>query len=220
MDGGFLVSGTYALNKLFTFSTDSMGNMLWANTCGGGYHYQEDRIRETPDGGVVLCATERDSLLNGSVYLRRTGSSGFSGCYDSVVNPLIFAPDLTMFSWNLQPLPVTVTNDGTQTIVSSVVPQDSVICVSQVGLQEINIQTETFFPNPVQDKFFISTNIFARENNIIFSLYDLQGRKVLQQQYDKTGPINLSDVHNGYYVAVLRGKEKEMRRKVMVQRQD
>ena len=186
------------------------------NTCGG--IYQQDQIRQTPDGGIALCATRGDSLFNAFIYLRKTGINGISGCYDSLVNPILLTSYFQTGSGSTQSYLVILTNDGAQTIVSSMVPQDSVICVSQVGVQGINIQPGTFFPNPAQDELLIRTNLFDSEQAISFSLYDLQGRKILEQLYDKTGPVDLSDVHNGYYVAVVKGKEKEMRRKVMVQR--
>lgn len=82
---------------------------------------------------------------------------------------------------------------------------------------ENNMQPLTFFPNPAGGELYISPGSMASERDLQFTMYDLQGRTVLQQQYDATSPVNVSTIPRGLYIATLKGKEKEVRGKVMVE---
>jgi type IX secretion system substrate protein len=83
---------------------------------------------------------------------------------------------------------------------------------------ENNFEPLTFFPNPAQNELWISTTGFANEPKITFTLYDLQGREILQQQFDKSKPVDVSAVPNGVYIAIVKGKEKEVKGKVIIQK--
>jgi type IX secretion system substrate protein len=83
---------------------------------------------------------------------------------------------------------------------------------------ENNFQPLTFFPNPAQNELWISAAGFANEPKITFTLYDLNGREILQQQFDKSNPVDVSTIPNGVYIAALKGKEKEVKGKVIIQK--
>jgi hypothetical protein len=76
----------------------------------------------------------------------------------------------------------------------------------------------SFYPNPASNEIYINTTKLAPDRDLLFSLYDLQGRTILQQHYDSTKPVDISTLPEGLYIATLKGKEKEVRGKVMVQR--
>jgi hypothetical protein len=83
---------------------------------------------------------------------------------------------------------------------------------------ENNFQPVTFYPNPATTQLYISLGSMAADRNVTFTLYDLQGRVMLQQQCDVTRPVDVSTVPTGLYIATLKGKEKEVRGKVMIER--
>ncbi|MEO5569552.1 MAG: T9SS type A sorting domain-containing protein, partial [Bacteroidia bacterium] len=84
---------------------------------------------------------------------------------------------------------------------------------------EHNMQPVLFYPNPASTKLYLNPGSMENEKKILFTLYDLQGRAVLQKEVcDAAKPIDLSVVPEGLYVAVLKGKEKEVRGKVVIQR--
>ncbi|MEP7171377.1 MAG: T9SS type A sorting domain-containing protein, partial [Bacteroidota bacterium] len=76
----------------------------------------------------------------------------------------------------------------------------------------------SFYPNPASNDINISPGSMAAEKNLLFTLCDLQGRNLIQQQYDASKPVDVSTLPEGIYIAVLKGKEKEMRGKVVIQR--
>ncbi|MEP7167806.1 MAG: T9SS type A sorting domain-containing protein, partial [Bacteroidota bacterium] len=80
-----------------------------------------------------------------------------------------------------------------------------------------NLQPLTFYPNPASNEINISAGSMAAEKNLLFTLCDLQGRSILQQ-YNTSKPVDVSTLPEGIYIAALKGKEKEIRGKVMIQR--
>ena len=58
----------------------------------------------------------------------------------------------------------------------------------------------------------------AGEKHLFFTLVDLQGRNVLEQPYESSKPIDVSTLPEGFYMATLKGNEKEVSGKVMIKR--
>lgn len=83
---------------------------------------------------------------------------------------------------------------------------------------ENNLQPLSFYPNPASNEINISPGNMAVEKNLFFTLCDLQGRIIFQQKCDVSKPIDVSTLPEGLYIASLKGKEKEVRGKVIVQR--
>jgi hypothetical protein len=81
-----------------------------------------------------------------------------------------------------------------------------------------SMQPVSFFPNPASNEINICPGKIANEKKLLFTLTDLQGRNILKQSYDTSKPIDVSAVPEGLYMATLKGKEKEVRGKVIIQR--
>ncbi|MEO8146370.1 MAG: T9SS type A sorting domain-containing protein [Bacteroidia bacterium] len=90
--------------------------------------------------------------------------------------------------------------------------------ISSVFNPENNFQPLTIYPNPATDKLYINAGTMINEKRLLFSLTDLQGRSVLNEQYEASLPIDVSTLPGGIYIATLKGKEKEVRGKVVIQR--
>ncbi|MEO8148442.1 MAG: T9SS type A sorting domain-containing protein [Bacteroidia bacterium] len=107
--------------------------------------------------------------------------------------------------------------------------QGSVVCYFKTDING-NIQTTGIldvispsgnlevYPNPATDKLYINAGTMINEKKLVFSLTDLQGRSVLNGQYEASTPIDVSALPGGIYIATLKGKEKEVRGKVIIQR--
>jgi len=55
----------------------------------------------------------------------------------------------------------------------------------------------TVYPNPTAEKFFINT-----EKSAAVRIYDISGRLVKSQQYDRSG-VNVSDLNSGIYMVEI-----------------
>lgn len=82
-DGGFILAGsvltTPSLGKggkdILLVKIDSQGNILWTKVMGGAGNETVNSIRETADGGLLLCGSNDVSGLS-SIFIMKTDSNG------------------------------------------------------------------------------------------------------------------------------------------------
>jgi hypothetical protein len=78
-DGGFVLAGSYQVTSInsdiLLIKTDLLGNIMWIKTFGGAGSESVVRVRETDDGGLLICGT---NVVQGvaSVFLIKTDSNG------------------------------------------------------------------------------------------------------------------------------------------------
>lgn len=81
--GGFVLAGSFTTTPekgkggkdIFLVKIDGAGNMLWAKTFGGSGDETVSTIRETKDGGLIICGT--NTLGNySSIFLIKTDKNG------------------------------------------------------------------------------------------------------------------------------------------------
>jgi hypothetical protein len=83
-DGGYIMAGTAtgfgAGNQdIYVVKTDTSGDVLWSKTFGGGSNDLGECIRQTTDGGYIICGTAASfDTSNYSLYLIRTDANGDS----------------------------------------------------------------------------------------------------------------------------------------------
>ena len=80
---GFVLAGSFTTipakgkggKDIFLVKVDDLGNMLWAKTFGGSGDETVSVVRETDDGGLIICGT---NTLGGysSIFLIRTDKNG------------------------------------------------------------------------------------------------------------------------------------------------
>ena len=81
-DGGYILTGyTWSFGAgqadIYVLKTDSSGNTIWTQTYGGVADDEGNSIRQTPDGGYILCGTTQSYGSGGvDVYLIKLNSSG------------------------------------------------------------------------------------------------------------------------------------------------
>jgi hypothetical protein len=82
-DGGFILAGsvqtTPNLGKggkdILLIKIDSQGNILWHKVMGGAGNETVNSIRETADGGLLLCGSNDVSGLS-SIFIMKTDANG------------------------------------------------------------------------------------------------------------------------------------------------
>jgi hypothetical protein len=82
-DGGFILAGsvltTPSLGKggkdILLVKIDSQGNILWTKVIGGAGNETVNSIRETADGGLLLCGSNDVSGLS-SIFIMKTDANG------------------------------------------------------------------------------------------------------------------------------------------------
>jgi hypothetical protein len=82
-DGGYIITGYTQISKndgdVYLIKTDSLGNVIWENRFGGPKLDEGQEVKETSDGGYIICGWT-DSYGNWSqVYLIKTDSLGNVG---------------------------------------------------------------------------------------------------------------------------------------------
>ena len=111
-------------------------------------------------------------------------------------------------------------------LVSNVIYRDSIRPVTQVSVQEFNVQNSMFivYPNPAHEFIFISYSLVKSEN-VKIDLFDLTGRKVSdisnkkQEDGEHLEFVNLAEknLQSGVYFLKISVGDKEENQKIVVQ---
>jgi len=192
-DGGYIITGTTVsftgnLNEVYLIKTDSSGDTLWTRTYGGSYYDDGRDVRQTSDGGYIICATTM-SFGSGDVdvWLIKTNATGdtlWTRTYGG-----------TNFDVGLS---VRQTTDGGYVVAGStssfgdscqvyLIKTDSL--GRSTGVEEKPCSRLTPYnshltpsPNP-----FASFTTIPGHSSKRFSLYDISGRKVGLYKGDRIG---------------------------------
>ena len=93
-DGGYIIAGATAsygtLSEGYVIKTNSVGDTLWTKTYGGIDNDEFNSVKQTTDGGYILCGESKSFGLGVNyVYLVKTDSLGnvqWSGTYGGTVS--------------------------------------------------------------------------------------------------------------------------------------
>lgn len=81
-DGGYVMTGStrssgVGYSTMYLVKTDSLGNLEWEKSYGGGGFEGASEVQQTPDGGYIVVGTTQSYGGGGAdVYLVKTDSSG------------------------------------------------------------------------------------------------------------------------------------------------
>ncbi|MCF8255552.1 MAG: 5'-nucleotidase C-terminal domain-containing protein, partial [Bacteroidia bacterium] len=104
---------------------------------------------------------------------------------------------------------------GTDSIKAQQDNQINLVRKKAVGLSSISLnQLVTFYPNPVQSKLYITSDLNLTGAKIL--VYDLQGRVVINENYSTEG-ISMEGLSKGMYQVVLKNGDAQATAKVIVE---
>ncbi len=206
-DGGYAVSvDGYSFSTGDEFFSalrlDSMGNPLWMKKYAKGYPFS---IRETSDSGLLISGFNEFSSL-----IVKTDSAGSSNCSDTIYSVSFTSPSLagpattivsTTDSFTFMPYNFIFTPGYT----------DSSLCLTATGITLNPDVTEDLFvfPNPAKELLNIRSSDFF--SAYALSLYDMQGRRVLQKNFISSTSVGLSEISPGIYVYEVFGRNGQER---------
>ncbi|RPH92343.1 hypothetical protein EHM69_12945, partial [candidate division KSB1 bacterium] len=80
-DGGYILAGTTwsfgaGIYDLFVVKTNALGDTLWTHTYGGNYENEAFSVRQTADGGYVVCGLKYSVSNYNDAYIVKTDSQG------------------------------------------------------------------------------------------------------------------------------------------------
>ena len=64
--------------NIHLFKTDAGGSLLWHQEYGGAYHDSANDLKQTPDGGYIICGTGNQQLEDEAFYIIKTDALGVS----------------------------------------------------------------------------------------------------------------------------------------------
>ena len=180
------------------FNVDSVGNVLWYkkyNPMPGTLDAVFSSIAPALDGGYLLNGYTIGA--SGSYfYAVKTDSScdNHNFCAQNVGLLSEQPIPLTKTSYPLVPVPGVTTTENVFTTFADV--QTTTIC-SSVGIAEASISNPfEIYPNPVNDVLFVKNPT----NEILEVLiYDLTGKKLLQQTLSESGEVDVNFFRDGMY---------------------
>lgn len=72
---------------------------------------------------------------------------------------------------------------------------------NHIGINELSLEKDAkIYPNPTTEILSFELINFSNSTNFFFEIYDLQGKKVFEQNfYEKNGSLNLQNLQNGIY---------------------
>lgn len=191
------------------FITDGSGAKNYANRSICHWIIEPENA-----GAVVLTFTEFETeSLNDFVevysYQPLTGSGTLLGRYSGNTLPPVLSSNtgaifITFFTNSTQ------TKGGWKAFYSA----------SAVGMEEQDVDKFKAYPNPANDKLFVT---FARTNEDNSELYlrDINGREVIHQninQGSQESMINTSEISTGLYFLEISDGDRILRKKILIQR--
>lgn len=96
---------------------------------------------------------------------------------------------------------MTLENDYTSFLISNI---SKIYFVQIASISEIDVQNAMFvYPNPARDFIKIANN--SKENQIL-SIYSIDGRMLVKQNYSANEGIDISSLKEGLYIVKLNGQ--------------
>jgi hypothetical protein len=224
-DSGIIVCG-YAMNTVYNkqntvlVKTDSLGDTLWTKIYGGEIIRSSSSIKQTNDYGFIIVGSRIDGLTSNLVaYLLKTNVNG-----DSLWEKQFGYPSNSIGIYAQQ------TNDGgfimsgqrnsVNGLVAYLVKTDSSGNVL-TGLNSIELNNQysySIFPNPSSGIVNVRLGDIYQQNAQI-EIFDASYRKVYSKKISNmSNQIDLSNVVNGLYMAVLSYNGNAVLRKFVIKK--
>ncbi|MEO5569903.1 MAG: T9SS type A sorting domain-containing protein [Bacteroidia bacterium] len=232
-DGGYILggwsisdsSGDKTENSMgnedyWVIKLDSIGNIQWQNTIGGNYVEELHSVKQTIDGGYILGGWSW-SPISGDKTENSWGDTDYWIIKLDSIGNILWQNDIGgIYGDGLYS--VCQTNDGGYFLggtSGSIVSGDKTeTCFGGADYWVIKLGPDTFTsitqlpnyqfpisisPNPVTEK--LNVNVNNNELSEII-LYDITGRKLLQQKFLNSITLNTKQLAKGIYLYEVRNK--------------
>jgi len=220
-DGEFIMMNTITdfsgLDKANLMKIDGNGDTLWTQVYGdNALHNFSFSGAQTEEGGFIFVGTSRglppDSV---KIYLIKTDSSGWSGCYQSGFPNIIANPlrDVNVYNPLVSSTNFITSVGGLMTIVGY--NEDVHTLCLNVGMEEPSFNYSSFeiYPNPTLNEFSISGNYYGQ-----LEIFDIMGNLVLKtEQFDSKPQTVHAPSKAGVYFVKMKNENEIFIKKLIVQ---
>lgn len=180
---GRTTSFNFGSPDYYMIVTDSVGNMLWSRSYGGGGEENLNTGLQTPDGGLMAGgSTISFGSFSDNSYLVKTNSVGYSSC-NELLSPATQTANISLPLVNSLFLQIAGldTNYAVACTVTSSIPSTNLLCTS-TAINKIN--NDYFFsisPNLVTDDLTIN---FSKNNfsHSLIRVYNSLGELISAKQ--------------------------------------
>lgn len=192
-------------SALLAVGLDANHTILFSNTYAvntAAYH-EAGRVIPTTDGGFAFLGQHDRSgqYSDFDVYVVKTDANGQSGCNQQPVTLTTGTPSLVALSLTY-PYSGSLTNPGTPAgpVVTPVTSFNPTPLCNSTGLTDWMEEKVDFYPNPVHDRFTVSSRNSER---VQITILNALGDVVREYVLSGTAEIDVSTLNTGLYVVRL-----------------
>lgn len=193
--------------KFVLMKTDTLGNLVWANSYTNNIEEYGYSFMNTLDGGFILAGTT-GAFFGPTYYLVKTDSSGYSVCNSAPFTPTILAAATvsTFVTPNVATAQLTIGTPNTIFASGSSLTNVSILCRSTYLPEpgETSFNKPVIYPNPATESVHVKFDLPV-ENGTIRILNTI-GEKVYEGNLNHLSDINIPVNHliSGiYFIHVL-----------------
>jgi hypothetical protein len=219
-DYGYVITGN-SDDYCFMIRTDSIGDTLWTRRFDGiGVEVGRSVIFNADSGFTIGGLTNSTGAGNADFYLIKTDSNGVSSPCNMTSDTISIVS--TPVSGKINRISSVsnncLINNSPNTIMTNVIVLGADVCLS-TSIIKIDEKICNIYPNPAHNTFTISFNGQWTVDNGQLEVFDITGRKVMQQPIP--GHCQFSTVNcqlkPGVYFIKVRGGEKVFTEKLVVE---
>lgn len=201
------VQGTDHSN-VFAVRTTANGDTLWTRAYGGGSLDESYAVIQTRDRGFMIVAYS-SSYTNDSidVYLIKTDSMGFSGCYEMPAGPDVLIPVVGVVNTNIKFITGLSITNVSHALINPLVAQHNACLVFSVEEEPfIPVNTVTIYPNPADRFLTVRISSPVKYKIEAIKIFDMAEREILKTKVSSLGTgtndeatIDVSNLMSGVY---------------------
>ncbi len=216
-DGGFVITGIINGNACLV-KTNSTGDTIWTKTYGGSDPDDAYSVIQLNNGGFAMTGSFKSYPINyyGDVYLIKTDSNGYSGCFETSYFPSVLDVEISFSTATLQ---MNQTGNSASTSTVTVNDGNETILCSTTEIHE-HIPNEialNIYPNPSKSETTIQSNIYLTNATLV--IFNSVGERITQKSNISGNTINLKldNFKPGiYFIHINEGNNVSIKNRMVV----